>query len=145
MRLLPEQDGRPRVMAMEITSLVDVVFLLIIFFLTTSSLADAARAPVDLPQEEGEAEVGSISPGLIVNIDASGSFIVDGEAVAFERVVDMLAREVEEAGDPSAVDLLVRADKAAPLVHLNDLAKALVERGVTRWRLGTQTPQAGAP
>ncbi len=130
-------------MAMEITSLVDVVFLLIIFFLTTSSLVDAARAPIDLPQEEGEAELGSISPGLIVNIDPDGRFIVDGDAVAFSRVLEMLLAEIDSAGDPAAVDLLVRADKDAPLVHLNSLARALVQQGVTKWRLGTETPAGG--
>ncbi len=127
-------------MPMDITSLVDVVFLLIVFFLTTSSLVEMSRARLDLPIEEGEEIVGSETPGLVVNISASGAYIVENEEVTLARVIGMVRAEIEKEGGPEAVDLLLRADKAAPLIHLNALARELVDLGLASWRLGTQLP-----
>ncbi|GAB4555797.1 MAG: hypothetical protein Tsb0013_18610 [Phycisphaerales bacterium] len=146
MRFLRQHDGRPRVMPMDITSLVDVVFLLIVFFLTTSSLVEMSRARLDLPEEQGEEEIASESPGLVVNISADGAYIVENERVTLARTVEMVRAEIEKAGGPAGVDLLLRADKYAPLVHLNALARELVELGLASWRMGTQLPQgAGSP
>lgn len=128
-------------MPMDITSLVDVVFLLIVFFLTTTSLAEMSRARLDLPEEAGEEQIESETPGLIVNINARGDYLVENEAITLERALGMVRAEVEKAGGPENVDVLVRADRAAPLVHLNELARRLVDMGLTSWRLGTQVPQ----
>lgn len=131
-------------MPMDITSLVDVVFLLIVFFLTTSSLVEMSRARLDLPEEQGEEELLTETPGLIVNIAADGTYIVENETVTLARTIEMVRAEVEEAGGPGSVDLLLRADRNAPLVHINDLAEALVDLGLASWRMGTQLPQGAA-
>ena len=126
---------------MDITSLVDVVFLLIVFFLTTSSLVEMSRAVLDLPEEQGEEEVDTATPGLIVNIAADGTYIIENEPVTLARTIEMVRAEVDKAGGPEGVDLLLRADRNAPLVHINDLARRLVDLGLTTWRMGTQLPQ----
>lgn len=128
-------------MPMDITSLVDVVFLLIVFFLTTTSLVEMSRARLDLPEERGEGEIDAETPGLIVNISADGTYIVDSEAVTLARAVRMVRTEIEKAGGPENVDLLLRADRNAPLVHVNALARELVTEGLASWRLGTQIPR----
>lgn len=120
--------------------MVDVVFLLIIFFLTTSSLVELTRANVDLPEETGEKENITESPGLIINVTANGRLIVDGEEIPFQRGLAMVAGEVDKAGGSAAVDVLIRADRDAPLRVINDLAEGLMDLDVRGWRLGTQIP-----
>jgi len=144
MQFLRESQGRPRVMPMDITSLVDVVFLLIVFFLTTTSLVEMARARLDLPEEQGEEQLDSDTPGLIVNISADGDYIIENESVTLARALEMVRAEVDKAGGPESVDLLLRADKSAPLIHMNELARRLVDMGLTSWRLGTQLPRSTA-
>ncbi len=123
--------------------MVDVVFLLIVFFLTTSTLVEMTRAEVDLPREQGDEEVQADSPGLIVNITADGVLVVEGEEIDMPRLLEMVRGEIEKADAIERVDLLVRADRAAPLAHLNRVARGLVAEGVRDWRLATRPAPRG--
>lgn len=136
---------RPRTLPMDITALVDVVFLLIIFFLTTSSLVEITRERIELPQEKGESERQTSTPGLIVNVTQSGELIVERKRVTHAQLLAMVRAEIEKAeDDPSRVDLLIRADRTSPLASVNEIAEGLVGLGVRNWRLGTQVPFGGS-
>jgi len=133
----PAQD---RVAPIDLTSLVDVVFILIIFFLTTSSLIDILRANVDLPEEPGDQRIADTSTSLIVNVDRRGAYIVEQEEVDLRTLRGMIAAEVASAGSPAALDLLIRPDRDASLAPVNELASMLVDMGCSRWRIATQVP-----
>ena len=142
MRLKPH-DRRDRVTLPDITSMVDVVFLLIIFFLTTSTLVRATVAEIDLPEQDGNVEAEPEQRGVVVNILQDSRYIVDGGAVTLRPLLAMIAAEAddaERAGEP--LDILIRADRDAPLQPLNELARGLVDLGVQNWKLATR---AAAP
>ena len=142
MRFKPSQS-KDRVTMPDITSMVDVVFLLIIFFLTTSSLVRATVSVVELPEEAGNAESKLEERGIVVNIDASSSYIVEGETVSLERLLEMIAGEQAAGDDPAGMQVLVRADRGAPLAAVNTLASGLIELDIRGWKLATRAP-AGA-
>ncbi len=128
-------------MPIDMTAMVDVVFLLIIFFLTTTSLIEKTKIPLDLAREAGGEEVPTELPSLVINITEIGELIVDGRMLDEAEVLDVVDRAVAAAdGDASRLDLLIRADRSASLVHVNRLALALRTRGVRGWRLATQSP-----
>lgn len=125
----------------DLTAMVDVVFLLIIFFLTTSSLIEVTRERLKLPEETGEENATTESPGLIVNVLEDGRYVVDRTVVSLSQLMGMIRQEVSKAGgDPSSIDLLIRADREAALSYVNEIADGLASLGVRRWRLGTQLP-----
>jgi biopolymer transport protein ExbD len=124
----------------DITSMIDVVFLLIIFFLTTSSLVQMTRVQLDLPEEEGQAADAEDSSGLVVNIDSDGRIIVDSNEVGIDRLLEMIEVELRRSGSVEALDVLVRADQGASLSVVNDVARGMIERGVLSWRLATRVP-----
>ena len=62
--------------ALEITPMIDVVFLLIVFFMTTAQFARVTRTELDLPLEQGEQEEQPEEAGFVVNINADGSIIL---------------------------------------------------------------------
>jgi biopolymer transport protein ExbD len=65
----------------EISSLVDVVFLLLIFFMVTTRFTEQQVVDVQLPSAEGESrELQQEVPELVV--DATGRIFVDGAEVA---------------------------------------------------------------
>jgi biopolymer transport protein ExbD len=139
---------RSRVSAPDITAMVDVVFLLIIFFLTTSSLAQMTRAKLELTEARGEDAAQLATPGLVVNITAEGEYLVDNSTVGIERLSQMLRAEVAREGLAANVEVLIRADRNAPLAHVNDVAEQLIDLGVVSWRLATEIPPpntAGPP
>lgn len=130
-------------MDVDLTPMIDVVFLLIVFFMATAQFAKLTKADIDLPRETGETERATVSSSVVINVTASGEFIIDGDAFSMDRAVAMVRVELNRAGgDASEVDLLIRADLAASASVVNALAERLVEAGVRSWRLGTE-PGAG--
>lgn len=108
MRLDDEFDDRDE--GMNLTPMVDVVFLLLVFFLAATTLA---RDEVELDLRLPEAKSGQQSgPGrqLVVNVFADGRLVVDGREVTLEALRQKLTaawqRDREQA-------VLVRGDHAA--------------------------------
>lgn len=134
-------NSEERVGLPDITSMIDVVFLLIIFFLTTSSLIQMTRIPLDLPEEAGEAVDENESPGLVINIEADGRIVVDNVEVDPDRLMRMVAVEIENAGGVDELDVLLRADQSASLGHVNGIAESMIDLGVRSWRLATRVPR----
>ncbi len=119
--------------APDMTPMVDVVFLLLIFFLTTTQMAQSARTAVELPHEEGE-EGEAVRSALVVNVDVLGSFIVMDDAVSPD---ELRARAQDAAlASPGAIPI-VRADRRAPSARLNLVMQALREAGFESIRLAT--------
>lgn len=143
MKFLKPRESRSRVEP-DITAMVDVVFLLIIFFLTTSTLVERARAPVELPQEEGEEQTQRESEGIVINITAEGEVVVDQQTLSEEELLTKIDEEVAKRGDGDELEVLIRADKASALLHLNELAQQLMDRGVRGWRLATEVPRGAS-
>ena len=134
--------GAERVVPLELAPMIDVVFLLIIFFMTTARFAQETRAEVELPRERGEQEKASEEAGLIVNVDAAGAIIVARGEITLEELEAMI--EDEAAGlrgrDPAGVRLLLRVDRRADTGRLNEILSRLERRGVATARLATEVP-----
>ena len=132
---------RARVLPMDLTAMVDVVFLLIIFFLTTSSLVELTRERVDLPVEEGEQIEEERAGTVVVNITEQGRIIVEGEPLTREQLLAKIEHEMHSGS--TEFDLLIRADEAASLAVVNDISEGVSELGVRGWRLATEVPYGG--
>lgn len=132
---------RPRVVLGDITGMIDVVFLLIIFFLTTSTLVRLNASPVNLPELIGEQEQLDDDRPIIVNINADGSMIVDQRRMTPSELGSLI--DIEADGDPdiaSNLTVLVRADRLCSVEHVDAVARVLLDRGVMFWSLGTAVP-----
>lgn len=105
------------------SSLTDIVLLLLIFFLLTSSFVTNFGIKVDIPKAEtgAQTEVQFIT----VAVTKDGQFYVDGEPTSS----GMLASALREArGNNSEATLVLRADKDAIIdnaVRVMNVAKAL--------------------
>lgn len=124
---------RPRTLEMDMTPLIDIVFQLLIFFLTTTQLASQARMELELPRERGLQSGRGEEPALIVNLRHDGAILVLDEEVSLEQVAELAAR-ARESG--SALDRaaprrpVIRADRGAPAASLNALLVAMRDAGV---------------
>jgi biopolymer transport protein ExbD len=141
---LARRKGKPT-FGFDMTPMIDVALQLIIFFLFTSQLSHAMRSSMDLPEEKGDA-MQAASPGqVVVDVTRDGAYLIDGTERSLEDVVRLITLEqehVKATGKP--LDLLVRADRACPALHVNTLALRLAGAGVRAWKLGTATPRAEA-
>lgn len=77
-RVRDEQD----VFEVPLTPLIDVVFLLLIFFLVATNFTrKEIDQKVNLPQSEGGVEQAAVPQDLIINIRKSGVLVVNGRVV----------------------------------------------------------------
>lgn len=112
MNLRPRRLPAPEI---NVTPLIDVVFLLLIFFMASTTFRDDTRIRVQLPEAEGE------TPGsnqqlqkLVITIDAEGVYYI-GERRAGKRGVESLKRAMEAVlGDSRHLPVLIRADASTP-------------------------------
>ena len=79
MNLRPHKREQPDI---NLTPLIDVVFLLLIFFMVSTTFNDDARLRLQLPQVDGEPIASDELELLEIVIDASGRFYVDDSQVA---------------------------------------------------------------
>ncbi|MDY7107749.1 MAG: biopolymer transporter ExbD [Planctomycetota bacterium] len=142
MRLGKRGQGE-RVRAIEITPMIDVVFLLIIFFMTTARFALETRADLELPREKGEQQETAEEAGIIINIDADGAIIVDGRRVSLDGLERIVTAEVARLPGRNAerLKLLIRADRGGNTRRLNEIVARLRATGVGAARLATQVPE----
>ena len=130
---------RDRLLPVDLTPTIDIVFQLLIFFLTTAQLAQFSRADLDLPFEAGEKTEASEEAGLIVNILPDGTMQVAGETLDDESFA-IMAEELVMGLDPERLlrlRPLVRADRNAPAARLNRVLELLQRAGVPSVRIAT--------
>ena len=77
MNLRPQRPEPPDI---NLAPLIDVVFLLLIFFMVTTTFRDEVGIKIQLPESAGEAA--AESQPLILTIDADGTFYVNDRQVS---------------------------------------------------------------
>lgn len=112
--------SKPRNSVLDLTPMIDVVFLLLIFFLLTSVFA-RPMLPLTLP-EAASADMAQ-EPEVSITIHADASLLVDNEPVSQEDLSALLLAKFEGKERPA---LSLRADRGVSfgqVVAIMDLAK----------------------
>lgn len=138
--------GRSRDLEIDMTSMIDMVFLLNIFFLIATVMLDTNREPLDLPKQSGEGvlqEAAAQRGTIVINVKRDGSIVADGKPFDVPRLLAHLGAELRAVTSPDDLKVLVRADQNATLRQVNDLAQGLEALGLRSWRLGTEIPPSG--
>lgn len=111
------------------TPMIDVVFLLVIFFLVSSHLAQReSLVALDLPDASTGQRDSDPSPRLTVHVEAGGALALGAEAVTPAELAETLAARRDERGEPPRVRL--RCDRAAPYGAVEPALAACVAAGV---------------
>jgi len=97
-----------------IAPMIDVVFLLIIFFMTVSHLSRLEVEKIELPRAtQGEISGAAAMQKLIINILPDGQIMVGGSPQTLASLQQILAEQVERLG-VDKVSLLIRGDQQTP-------------------------------
>lgn len=121
----------------DLTPMIDVVLLLIIFFMLSSRFADTTLTQYDLPTEEGEA-TDSTAWRLVIELDRDGRMLVGGRPLALDEVASMVRDLPALAEDGASSGIVIHADRSCSARHLNRLAATLTSSGVRDWGLTTR-------
>jgi len=114
----PDEEGIP------ITNLVDVLFLLIVFFMLSTVLSFDRGLGVKLPETR---EAGRISNrGVSILIDREGRVFVDGTPVSLDR----LGATVLEKRKSSGANVILKSDRDTRYQAIAQVMDRLLEVGI---------------
>ncbi len=113
--IIQANDASPTV-SIEMTPMIDMVFLLLIFFLVATTFHQTEREmQIALPIASSAAPISSLLQEMVINVDAEGRIIVSGREIAPEDLRVMVREAV--AANPSQ-KVTVRGDRSTPYANV---------------------------
>jgi len=98
-----------------LTSLIDVVLLLLVFFMITTSFVRESQLAIQLPESSAEASSRVDAPPLEVTVTARGDYLVNGRGLVDSSPATLraaLRQSMPDGGEPAA-GLTISADARA--------------------------------
>lgn len=139
MNLRPRRRGDPEV---NLVSLIDVVFLLLLFFLLSTTFKQGSNIHLDLPKASPQPEQ-TTDETLTVTIDAEGNFYLNGRQLVNQQL-DTLKRALSTAiVTDKKPPLVISADAKTPHQAVVTAMDAARQVGLVHLSIATQ--QAKAP
>jgi biopolymer transport protein ExbD len=129
MNLRRHRTESPRI---DITPLIDVVFLMLIFFMVSTTFDKQTQLKVDLPSAATTAEKESETEQIEITIDAQGQFYVN-ERELVRHDAATLKRTLQQVSD-GRLDLpvIVSGDRKAPLQSMMTVMDVSAQLGMSR-------------
>lgn len=118
-----------------IAPLIDVILLLIIFFMTVSQITQTEAEPLDLPEAERTKEIEKeTDKRVIINVRQTGEMIVYGEIYPLEKIRALL--KDEKAQRPTEeIRVLIRADGRTEWRRVERIIALCRDEGLLRVRV----------
>ncbi len=120
-------SGRKEELDVNITPLIDVVFLLLIFFMVSTTFERESEIEIVLPQAAA-----NVMPAddfaLEVTVDAEGTFYVNGKRVINSKIETLKKAMQEMAGEHKEPPIILSADAQTPhqaVITVMDAARQL--------------------
>ena len=110
MRFQPRRTEEPD---LNMTSLIDVVLLLLIFFMLSTRFIDEGRLQIRLPEAGVEPDAESQRDSIEIAVSAEGGYRVDGKPLINNSRDTLAAAIGKAAGGNRAVPVTIRADARA--------------------------------
>ncbi len=127
-------------LVINVTPLIDVVFLLLIFFMVTTTFSRETRLLINLPEANVEAAE-NIPLQIELLVARDGSYSINGKALVNSRIETLVrSLEIESAGDRSLPVLLI-ADAEATHQSVVTAMDGIGQSGFTRLTIATRRPQ----
>ena len=93
-----------------LTPLIDVVFLLLIFFMVTTTFTRETRMLITLPEADGEALVSEQQVVLELVVSRDGSYSVNGQNLINGDIKTIMAALKEASEGNKDIPLMITAD-----------------------------------
>jgi len=108
--LKPRRHEEPEI---NVVSLIDVVLLLVVFFMLSSRFTDEGRVRIRLPTARAVPSAAPHSEPLVVTVTQEGSYRVNDKDLINSSPETLRAALVKEAGTNRAMHVTIRADGRA--------------------------------
>ena len=131
---VPQRD-RPPGLRFNVTPLIDVVFLLVIFFLVTAHFAQHEQVEaVELPRASEVSEGPETPRRMNVSITRDGSLFVKGRQLSEADLATLLRENTKRSS--ADYEVRIRSDQSVPYAQVEPVLLAALRAGVTRFVSG---------
>ena len=127
-----------------LTSLIDVVFLLLIFFMVSTTFEKLGRIQVELPQAEPNAEQSRQDERITVTVDTEGQLFVNDRELVNTDVETVKRALISVAGERRDLPVVISADGRAPHQAVVTVMDAASQLGLVKVAFAIQ-PRSDAP
>lgn len=138
MNLSPQRSEEPDV---NLTPMIDVVFLLLLFFMVSTSFVRESSLKVDLPEATGQALVEQETPIDIV-IRANGEFLVNDIPLMVVNKENLAKTLKQVVGDQKDPHIIISADANAEYQSIVTAMDTAQQLGYSRLTLATRQKTA---
>jgi biopolymer transport protein ExbD len=123
------------------SSLADIAFLLLIFFMVTTVFQSDRDRPIEWPEAEAAMKIDEKQKNILnVWMERSGTVFMNDQPFAMADVSSFVA-PLYAASDRALV-ISIRSDRQTPYTYVDQLQKEMVEAGVVRVVFATQLEQS---
>ena len=120
--------------SLSLTPLIDVVFLLLIFFLVATEFAEEEREFKVLLPDASEAQPLTSKPReLFINIDSQGRYYVTGKVLTLGELHSVL--KLAWVNNPGRASVIIRADKRCRWQYVVDAINACNKANIRDYRV----------
>lgn len=122
-----------------LTPLIDVVFLLLIFFMVTTTFDKHARLKVSLPESSNKATSQQDKP-IVLSIDAKGNYYINDRQIINQSIETLKQAIMKTVGDTEKIkqaSIVLRADANTPHQSVVRAMDAASQLGLTRLSIAT--------
>jgi len=119
-----------------LTPLIDVVFILLLFFMVTTTFNRHSELRIDLPEASSETQPEQTKQ-LEVAIDSEGRYFVNGSKVVNTKSESLLLAIRQEIGNNKELPVSIRADALTPHQSVITAMDAVSKLGLTRMSIAT--------
>jgi biopolymer transport protein ExbD len=107
------QKRRTEEPELNMTSLIDVVLLLLIFFMLSTRFIDEGRLQVRLPEASLAPDLATLEDAVVLEIGANGVYRLNGRDLVDSTPETLTAALAEATGGDRAAPITLRADARA--------------------------------
>ena len=121
---------------LNLTPLIDVVFLLLIFFMVSTTFNQQSKLKVDLPEASSQA-VKQAADTIVIGIDAKGRFFINDRQLVNAQFKTLKMALLKTIGNKKDVPLVLKADAKTPHQSVVMAMDAAAQLGLTRLSIAT--------
>ena len=142
MRLQHRTTEEPTV---DLTSLIDVVFLLLIFFMVSTTFERQALLKVDLPEASQVEERAELPERLELVVDSEGRMYLNDQRLVDSDARTLRAALQEAAGNDRTLPLVLRADRLTPHHYVVTAMDVAAQLGFANLSIATDRSSESDP
>lgn len=115
-----------------LTPLIDVVFLLLLFFMVSTTFNHSSELTIDLPSAEAGTPADDRSKDVEVVITADGQYVINGQTLINEKTSTLVKGLEEVSNGEYSRPLIITADAKAPYEMVLKVYDAASQLGITK-------------